>query len=158
MNISIWMYACLHIHIHAYHWDLNWWSVIVKLHGFQVTYICIYIYMYICMYIYIYIYMNISIWMYTCLHIHIHEYTYTDIVAAAVIIAIIASIVAYWILFRLLALFPRLELLRFDYMCFIYLYQYIYIYLYPYIYIHLYPYIYIHLYPYIYMSVSYLRM
>eukprot|EP00596_Hydrurales_sp_CCMP1899_P005594 CAMPEP_0119039264 /NCGR_PEP_ID=MMETSP1177-20130426/8659_1 /TAXON_ID=2985 /ORGANISM="Ochromonas sp, Strain CCMP1899" /LENGTH=417 /DNA_ID=CAMNT_0007002927 /DNA_START=677 /DNA_END=1930 /DNA_ORIENTATION=- len=34
------------------------------------------------------------------------------IVASAVIIALVASIVAYWILFRLLALFPRLELLR----------------------------------------------
>jgi hypothetical protein len=104
--------------------------------------------------------MNISIWMYTCLHIHIHAYTYTctGIVAAAVIIAIIASIVAYWILFRLLALFPRLELLRFDYIypyIYIYLYPCIYIHLYPYIYIYLYPYIYMHLYPYIYMSVCY---
>mmetsp|Transcript_26900 Transcript_26900/g.25762 ORF Transcript_26900/g.25762 Transcript_26900/m.25762 type:complete len:466 (+) Transcript_26900:210-1607(+) len=34
------------------------------------------------------------------------------LVAAAVIIALISSIVAYWILFRLLALFPRLEVLR----------------------------------------------
>jgi NO-binding membrane sensor protein with MHYT domain len=34
------------------------------------------------------------------------------IIAVSVIIAIVASTAAFWILFRLLALYPRIELLR----------------------------------------------
>jgi hypothetical protein len=66
-------------------------------------------------------------------------------VAAAVIIALIASIVAYWILFRLLALFPRLEVLRFtsSFVAAIAFsgmntHVYIYMYTYAHIYIHIY--------------------
>jgi hypothetical protein len=59
----------------------------------------------ICMYIYINIYTCIYIYVYVCLHTNFDTYIHkwvSGIVAASVFIALIASIAALWILFRLL--------------------------------------------------------